>query len=62
MEDRESRPVLDRHRTAADANDFAREQLTCREDAALDHPQPGERIRGRRKLQSWRAPWVRRRS
>jgi ketosteroid isomerase-like protein len=55
MEDREIRAALDRHRDASDANDFAAEHDIYREDAVLDYPQSGERIRGRRHIQSSRA-------
>jgi hypothetical protein len=47
MEDREIRAALDRHRAASDANDFEGEHQICREDAVLEYPQFGERIRGR---------------
>jgi hypothetical protein len=55
MEDREVRATLDRHWAASDANDFDAEHDIYREDAVLDYPQSGERIRGRRKIQSSRA-------
>jgi hypothetical protein len=55
MEDREIRAALDRHWAASDANDFEREHQIYREDAVLEYPQSGERIRGRRKIQSSRA-------
>jgi hypothetical protein len=52
MEDREIRAVLDHHWAASDADDFeAEHQIYC-EDAVLDYPQSGERIRGREKIQS----------
>jgi hypothetical protein len=55
MEDREIRVALDRHWAASDANDFETEHAIYREDAVLDYPQSGERIRGRRNIQSSRA-------
>jgi len=54
MEDREIRTVLDRHWTASDANDFEMEHEIYREDAVLEYPQSGERIRGRRNIQASR--------
>jgi hypothetical protein len=51
MEDREIRAALDRHWAASDADDFEGEHEIYREDAVLDYPQSGERIRGRRKIQ-----------
>ena len=55
MEDREIRAALDRHWAASDANDFAEEHQIYRDDAVLEYPQSGERIRGRRNIQSSRA-------
>jgi hypothetical protein len=55
MEDREVRAALDRHWVASDANDLEAEHDIYREDAVLEYPQSGERIRGRRKIQSSRA-------
>ena len=55
MEDRERREALDRHWAASDANDLEGEHQIYREDAVLEYPQSGERIRGRRKIQSSRA-------
>jgi ketosteroid isomerase-like protein len=49
------RAALDRHQAASDANDLEAEHQIYREDAVLDDPQPGERIRGRRNFQSYRA-------
>jgi hypothetical protein len=54
VEDREIRAALDRHWTASDANDFEAEHEIYREDAVLEYPQSGERIRGRRQIQSSR--------
>jgi SnoaL-like protein len=54
MDDREIRAALDRHWAASDANDFETEHQIYGEDAVLDYPQSGERIRGRRNIQSSR--------
>ena len=48
------REALDRHWAASDANDFDVEHNICREDAVLEYPQSGERIRGRRNIQASR--------
>ncbi len=50
MEDREIRAALDRHWAASDANDFEVEHQIYRDDAVLDYPQSGERIRGRQQI------------
>jgi hypothetical protein len=55
MEDQEIRAALDRHWAASDANEFEVEHDIYREDAVLDYPQSGERIRGRRNIQASRA-------
>jgi hypothetical protein len=55
MEDREIRAALDRHWAASDANDLEAEHDIYRKDAVLEYPQSGERIRGRRHIQSSRA-------
>jgi ketosteroid isomerase-like protein len=54
MEDREIRAALDIHWAASDANDFELEHQIYREDAVLEYPQSGERIRGRRNIQASR--------
>ena len=54
MEDQEIRAALDRHWAASDASDFEAEHQIYREDAVLEYPQSGERIRGRRKIQASR--------
>jgi hypothetical protein len=41
--------------SASDANDFEGEHQIYQEDAVLEYPQSGERIRGRRTIQSSRA-------
>jgi SnoaL-like domain len=55
MNDRTLRAALERHWQASDANDFETEHDIYREDAVLDYPQSGERIRGRRNIQESRA-------
>jgi len=54
MEDREIRAALERHWVASDANDFDAEHDIYCDDAVLDYPQSGERIRGRRNIQESR--------
>lgn len=55
MEDSEIRAALDLHWAASDASDFELEHKIYREDAVLEYPQSGERIRGRRNIQTSRA-------
>jgi hypothetical protein len=50
----EIREALDRHWAAADVNDFVVEHDIYREDAVLEYPQSGERIRGRLNIQASR--------
>jgi ketosteroid isomerase-like protein len=54
MENREIRAALDRHWAASDANDFEAEHQIYQEDAVLEYPQSGERIRGRHNIQASR--------
>jgi hypothetical protein len=54
MDDQTVRAVLKRHWDASDANDFNVEHEIYREDAVLDYPQSGERIRGRYNIQESR--------
>jgi ketosteroid isomerase-like protein len=54
MTDDELRAALDRHWAASDANDFTTEHRIYRDDAVLDYPQSGERIRGRANIQASR--------
>jgi ketosteroid isomerase-like protein len=54
-EDPNIRAALDRHWTASDANDFEAEHEIYHDDAVLEYPQSGERIRGRRNIQASRA-------
>ena len=51
MEDHDIRAALDRHW----ANDFETELQIYREDAVLEYPQSGERIRGRCNIQASRS-------
>ena len=55
MREQEIRAALDRHWAASDASDFEEEHRIYREDAVLEYPQSGERIRGRRDIQITRA-------
>ena len=48
------REALDRHWAASDANEFEVEHEIYREDAVLEYPQSGERIKGRRNIQASR--------
>jgi hypothetical protein len=54
MNDQTVRAALERHWAASDASDFEAEHDIYREDAVLDYPQSGERIRGRRNIQQSR--------
>ena len=54
MDDRAVRAALQRHWEASDANDFEAEHDIYHENAVLDYPQSGERIRGRRTIQESR--------
>jgi hypothetical protein len=49
------RAALEAHWAASDANDFETEHQIYREDALLEYPQSGERIRGRRNIEASRA-------
>jgi hypothetical protein len=55
MDDRTVLAALERHWAASDASDFKVEHEIYREDAVLDYPQSGERIRGRSSIQESRA-------
>ena len=55
MNDDEVRAALQNHWAASDANDFEAEHQIYREDAVLEYPQSGERIRTRRNIQASRA-------
>jgi SnoaL-like domain len=54
MDDQTVRTALERHWKASDASDFEVEHEIYREDAVLEYPQSGERIRGRRNIQESR--------
>ena len=54
MDEDQIRQALDRHWAASDANDFDAEHALYREDALLEYPQSGERIRGRHNIQASR--------
>jgi SnoaL-like domain len=54
MDDRARLAALQRHWDASDASDFDVEHEIYCEDAVLDYPQSGERIRGRRNIQESR--------
>ena len=54
MDDRTVRLALERHWAASDARDFQVEHEIYREDAILEYPQSGERLRGRRNIQESR--------
>lgn len=54
MDDRSVRLALERHWKASDAGDFDIEHEIYRDDAVLDYPQSGERIRGRHNIQQSR--------
>jgi ketosteroid isomerase-like protein len=49
------RAALERHWAASDASDFETEHEIYWDDAIVDYPQSGERIRGRRQIQFSRA-------
>jgi hypothetical protein len=54
MDDQTVQAALQRHWEASDASDFDVEHEIYRDDAVLDYPQSGERIRGRRNIQESR--------
>jgi SnoaL-like domain len=54
MDENGIREALNRHWAASDANEFEVEHDIYREDAVLEYPQSGERIRGRRHIQASR--------
>src|SRR6201982_152806 len=51
MGDQQIRAALDQHWAASDANDFETEHRIYHDDAVLEYPQSGERIRGRLHIQ-----------
>lgn len=54
MDHQTVRAALQRHWEASEASDFKLEHEIYREDAVLDYPQSGERIRGRHNIQESR--------
>src|SRR5258707_1608744 len=54
MDDRTVRVALERHWDASDASDFKVEHEIYHDDAVLDYPQSGERIRGRHNIRESR--------
>jgi ketosteroid isomerase-like protein len=54
MENQSLRTALERHWRASDAGDYEAEHDIYHEDAVLDYPQSGERIRGRSNIQESR--------
>jgi ketosteroid isomerase-like protein len=54
MDEGQIRAALDHHWAASDANDFEAEHQIYHEDAVLEYPQSGERIRGRHHIQASR--------
>ena len=54
MAEKEIQQALERHWAASDANDFDVEHDIYHEDAVLEYPQSGERIRGRDNIQASR--------
>lgn len=54
MDENGIREALDRHWAASDAGDFDAEHAIYHDDALLEYPQSGERIRGRRDIQASR--------
>jgi ketosteroid isomerase-like protein len=55
MENPETRAALERHWTAAAAGDQDVEHEIYRDDAVVEYPQSGERIRGRQNVQALRS-------
>lgn len=55
MTDQQLRAALERHWAASDANDLDTEHSLYHDDAVLEYPQSGERIRGRRNIQITRS-------
>jgi hypothetical protein len=53
-DDSDIRAALEAHWAASDANQFEVEHQIYREEAVLEYPQSGERIRGRRNIQAAR--------
>ena len=54
FQDDDARAALQRHWAASDASDFDAEHEIYADDAVLEYPQSGERIRGARNIQASR--------
>jgi hypothetical protein len=54
MDDHVTLATLQQHWTTSDTGDFEAEHAIYREDAVLDYPQSGERIRGRHNIRESR--------
>jgi len=54
MDDRAAHSALKRHWDASDASDFEKEHDIYHENAVLDYPQSGERLRGRHHIEESR--------
>ncbi len=54
MHDDDLRAALERHWAASDANDFVAEHAIYADDAVLEYPQSGERIRGAHNIRASR--------
>jgi hypothetical protein len=54
MDENALRDALIRHWTASDGNEFDAEHEIYRDDAVLEYPQSGERIKGRHNIQASR--------
>ena len=54
MGNQDIRALLDQHWLASDSGDFETEHRIYHEDAVLEYPQSGERIRGRQNIQTTR--------
>ena len=55
MREQQIRAALDQHWAVSDGNDFETEHRIYHEDAVLEYPQSGERIRGRGNIQITRS-------
>jgi SnoaL-like domain len=55
MSDQTIRAALERHWAASDVDDFETEHSIYHEDAVLEYPQSGERIRSRASIRATRA-------
>src|SRR5262249_22855363 len=55
VSDQDIRAALNQHWAASNANDFEKEHVLYHDDAVLEYPQSGERIRGRSNIQITRS-------